>query len=91
MARSAHGFCPQMDKGNFRDQNLVFERQQKPDYSRQRGKWAVLLSALLGQEEGTGKTRTAVHAGPAWNPSLGRQGQKSSKPSSATTVSSITA
>lgn len=44
---SAQGFCPQMDKGNFREHNLIFEKDQKPDYSRQRVSGRFLQSALL--------------------------------------------
>lgn len=44
---SAQGFCPQMGKGNFSEHNLIFEKDQKPDYSRQRLSGRLLQSALL--------------------------------------------
>lgn len=41
-------FCPQMGKGNFGEHNLIFETEQKPDYSRPRVSGRFLQSAWLG-------------------------------------------
>lgn len=89
MARSAHGFCPQMDKGNFRDQNWVFERQQSQiTVGKEEVGGSLVSSAGTGGRDRKDKN---MGEGQPGTPALGRQGQKSSKPSSATTVSSIPA
>lgn len=92
MAHSAHGFCPQMDKDNFRDQNWVFERQQSQiTVGKEEVGGSLVSSAGTEGRDRKDKNSCTRRGRQPGTPALGRQGQKRSKPSSATTVSSIPA
>lgn len=103
MVHSAHAFCPQMDKGSFREHSSVSERQQKPDYSRRRGSGRSSRQLCCEHKDrdkggGTGGRDRKDKNSCTWWASLspqplGGRGRNlgSSKPSSASAVSSIPA